>query len=36
VKPTAAPNSDCGENAFDREENRRVFSTVVQIATLGA
>jgi type IV pilus assembly protein PilV len=36
VKPTAAPNSECGENAFDREENRRVFSTVVQIATLGA
>ena len=36
MKPTAAPNSDCGENTFDREENRRVFSTVVQIATLGA
>jgi type IV pilus assembly protein PilV len=36
VKPTAAPNSGCGENGFDREENRRVFSTVVQIATLGA
>jgi type IV pilus assembly protein PilV len=36
VKPTGAPDSACGENAFDREENRRVFSTVVQIATLGA
>lgn len=36
VKPTAAPDSVCGENGFDREENRRVFSTVVQIATLGA
>ena len=35
VKPTAAPDSTCGEDAFDREENRRVFSTVVQIATLG-
>lgn len=35
VKPTAAPDSACGENAFDLEVNRRVFSTVVQIATLG-
>jgi type IV pilus assembly protein PilV len=32
--PTAAPPSDCGADAFDREENRRVFSTIVQIATL--
>lgn len=36
LKPTTAPDSDCGESAFDREENRRVFSTVVRIATLGA
>jgi len=36
MKPTAAPDSDCGENAFDQETNRRVFSTVVRIATLGA
>ncbi len=35
VKPTAAPDSTCGKDAFDREKNRRVFSTVVQIATLG-
>ena len=33
--PTTSSNSACGANAFDREENRRVFSTVVQIATLG-
>ena len=32
--PTAAPPSDCGINTFDKEENRRVFSTIVQIATL--
>jgi type IV pilus assembly protein PilV len=36
MKSTAAPDSACGENAFDREENRRVFSTVLRIATLGA
>lgn len=35
IVPTAAPDSACGEGAFDREENRRVFPTVVQIATLG-
>jgi type IV pilus assembly protein PilV len=33
--PTTGSDSACGANAFDREENRRVFSTVVQIATLG-
>ena len=33
--PTTGSDSACGLNAFDREENRRVFSTVVQIATLG-
>jgi len=33
--PTTGSDSACGTNAFDREENRRVFSTVVQIATLG-
>ena len=32
--PTTGSDSACGTNAFDREENRRVFSTVVQIATL--
>lgn len=36
VVPTEAPDSACGAGAFDREENRRVFSTVLQIATLGA
>ncbi len=35
VKPTAAPDSSCGEAGFDSEEKRRVFSTVLQIATLG-
>ncbi len=34
VVPTAAPDSACGEGAFDQEANRRVYSTVVQIATL--
>ncbi|HET9337590.1 MAG TPA: type IV pilus modification protein PilV [Casimicrobiaceae bacterium] len=34
IVPTAPPPSDCGVDAFDREANRRVFSTVVQIATL--
>ena len=34
--PTEAPDSACGQGAFDREANRRVFSTVVQVATLGA
>ena len=33
--PTTGSDSACGANAFDREENRRVFSTVIQIATLG-
>lgn len=33
--PTTGSDSACGANAFNREENRRVFSTVVQIATLG-
>ena len=35
MMPTTGSDSACGANAFDREENRRVFSTVVQIATLG-
>jgi len=35
LKPTDAPDSACGEEEFDREENRRVFSTVVRMATLG-
>ena len=34
VVPTAAPDSPCGVGAFDQEANRRVHSTVVQIATL--
>jgi type IV pilus assembly protein PilV len=33
---TAAADSPCGTGAFDKEENRRVYSTVIQIATLGA
>ena len=35
--PTDAPDSPCGENAFgsDNEENRRVYSTIFQVATLG-
>jgi type IV pilus assembly protein PilV len=36
LKSTDAPDSACGEQEFDREENRRVFSTVLRIATLGA
>ncbi len=36
VLPTGAPESACGQNQFDRETNRRVFSTTLQIATLGA
>jgi len=36
VVPTEAPDNTCGEGAYDREANRRVFSTVTQIATLGA
>jgi type IV pilus assembly protein PilV len=36
LKSTEAPDSACGELEFDREENRRVFSTVLRIATLGA
>lgn len=35
ITPTEAPDNECGAGAFDRPENRRVFSTVVQIATLG-
>ena len=34
IVPTAPPPSECGVDAFDREANRRVFSTIVQIATL--
>ena len=36
VLPTAAPDSVCGQAQFDQEANRRVFSTTLQIATLGA
>lgn len=36
IVPTAAPDNLCGERAYDREANRRVYSTVVQIAALGA
>ncbi|MEO6565549.1 MAG: prepilin-type N-terminal cleavage/methylation domain-containing protein [Casimicrobiaceae bacterium] len=36
AKSTAAPDSPCGEAGFDSELKRRVFSTVLQIATLGA
>jgi len=35
VVPTDQPLSACGQNAFDQEANRRVSSTVIQIATLG-
>lgn len=35
VVPTEPPDDRCGEGAFDREANRRVFSTLTQIATLG-
>jgi type IV pilus assembly protein PilV len=35
VTPTEAPDNECGAGEFDREANRRVYSTVVQIATLG-
>lgn len=35
LKSTVAPDSACGEQEFDREENRRVFSTLMRIATLG-
>ncbi|HVE50171.1 MAG TPA: type IV pilus modification protein PilV [Casimicrobiaceae bacterium] len=31
-----APDNRCGVGAYDREASRRVFSTIVQIATLGA
>ncbi len=34
--PTAAPASPCGTGTFDREENRRVYSIVLQVAQLGA
>ena len=33
---TAPSDSPCGTGAFDKEENRRVYSTVIQVATLGA
>lgn len=36
VIATEAPDTLCGQGAFDREANRRAFSTVVQVATLGA
>jgi len=36
VLPTDAPDSACGSGEFDSEPNRRVYSTVLQIATLGA
>jgi type IV pilus assembly protein PilV len=36
VVPTAAPDSPCGQGAFGSEATRRTFSTVVQVATLGA
>lgn len=32
---TEAPDDRCGQFAYDSEPRRRVFSTVVQIATLG-
>lgn len=35
ISPTEAPDNACGAGEFDSEANRRVFSTVVQIATLG-
>ena len=35
LKPTDAPDSACGEQEFDREQNRRVFSTLMRIATRG-
>ena len=35
VLPTEAPDSACGTGEFDDEANRRVYSTVLQIATLG-
>ncbi len=34
--PTEAPDNPCGLGAYDREAKRRIFSTVAQIATLGA
>jgi type IV pilus assembly protein PilV len=36
IVPTEAPDNTCGEGTYDREANRRVFSTVTQLATLGA
>jgi type IV pilus assembly protein PilV len=33
---TAPADSPCGAGAFDNEDNRRVYSTVIQVATLGA
>jgi type IV pilus assembly protein PilV len=35
VVQTGAPASPCGTGGFDAEANRRAFSTVIQIATLG-
>jgi len=34
--PSEAPETACGRGAFDSEANRRAFSTIVQVATLGA
>jgi type IV pilus assembly protein PilV len=34
IESTAAPNSDCGSGAFDAEERRRTYSTLVQVAIL--
>ena len=31
-----APETACGQGVFDSEAKRRAFSTVVQVATLGA
>jgi hypothetical protein len=36
VLPTAGADSPCGANAMGDERLRRVYSTVFQIATLGA
>lgn len=36
ILATAAPDAPCGSGAYDSESTRRVFSTVLQVATLGA
>lgn len=36
IVPSEAPDSACAQGVFDREANRRVFTTVIQVATLGA